>query len=374
MTYHIELTEQISTIAPRQWNALCPTPCPFTRHEFLAALEQSNSVCAATGWQPVHLQIKQAGQLQALLPLYLKNHSYGEYVFDWAWADAYQRHGLNYYPKLVSTVPFSPISSPRLLTQADPAPLWRLLANQLPEICQQLKAHSWHLLFPQAEEAAALKEQLFIRQGCQYQWFNRNYEDFAEFLARMTSRKRKNLRKERQKPIAEGIRHQCFEGREITPAHLAAFYNFYCMTYFKRGRKPYLTYAFFEQLQATMPENLLLIMALKEDKPVAAALSLKDAHTLYGRYWGCIDEYDSLHFETCYYQGIEYCIEHQISRFDSGAQGEHKIQRGFEPVTTWSAHWLEEKGFNQAIAHFIDEENQAVERQMPLLASYLPFK
>lgn len=371
----LKFSHKISEIGKTMWNSLCPTDNPFIRYEFLHALEASGSVCAKTGWQPLHLQIQDNGITIAILPLYLKQHSYGEYVFDWAWADAYQRHGLEYYPKLVCAIPYSPVMGSRLLTQQDPAPLLAILKQQIPNLCQKLSANSFHLLFPTDTEINALSPpELMVRKGCQYQWFNREYSSFSDFLESFTSRKRKNVKKERQKIIAQQITHIQLNGNEISHERMDQFYEFYRMTYLKRGREAYLKKSFFFQLQETMPENLLLIFAMKDQTPVAAALSLKDSDTLYGRYWGCFDEYDSLHFETCYYQGIDYCIEHQLKRFDSGAQGEHKIQRGFEPVPTWSAHYVKEVGFNQAICQFIDEEKMAIDQQLQDLTRYLPFK
>lgn len=371
----LKFSHKISEIGKTTWNSLCPTDNPFIRYEFLFALESSNSVCKETGWQPFHLQLEDNGIIIAVLPLYFKQHSYGEYVFDWAWADAYQRHNLDYYPKLVSAIPYSPVTGPRLLTNQNPLPLLAIIKEQLPNLCKKIGAHSFHLLFPTQVEIDALKHpNLMTRKGCQYQWFNQNYESFAHFLERFTSRKRKNVKKERQKIIDQNISHIQLAGESITHDLMDQFYDFYRMTYLKRGREAYLNKDFFFELQKAMPENLLLVVALKDEQPVAAALSLKDSNTLYGRYWGCFDEHDSLHFETCYYQGIDYCIKHKLARFDSGAQGEHKIQRGFEPVPTWSSHYVKEVGFNQAIRNFVDEETTAITQQIEQFSQYLPFK
>lgn len=371
----LKFSHKISEIGPKVWNSLCPTENPFTRYEFLHALEESGSVCVRTGWKPFHLRLEDNGIIIAVMPLYLKNHSYGEYVFDWAWAEAYQHHKLDYYPKLVAAIPFSPVTGPRLLTLQDPKPLSTIIGQQLPTLCNEIGAHSFHLLFPSKPETEALElPNLMLRKGCQYQWFNNEYASFDHFLEQFTSRKRKNVRKERNKPVAQNITHIQLNGDEIDDELLHQFYDFYRMTYLKRGREAYLTKSFFWTLRETMPENLLLIVAIKDKHPVAAALSLKDSQTLYGRYWGCFDKYDSLHFETCYYQGIEYCIQHQLKRFESGAQGEHKIQRGFEPVPTYSVHYIKEAGFNKAIRNFINEETTAVEFQMDELKKYLPFR
>ncbi|MFY0678614.1 MAG: N-acetyltransferase [Neptuniibacter sp.] len=371
----IKLFHEIKEIGAEKWNSQRSNDYPFSRYEFLYAMEESGSVTADTGWQPLHLELRDEKNTLGYMPLYLKNHSYGEYVFDWAWADAYHRHGLEYYPKLVSAIPYSPVMGQRLLTQQDPAPLLNMIQQMLPQLCNQVKANSWHFLFPEDKEIASIKHpELMIRKGCQYQWFNREYNDFAHFLQQFTSRKRKNVRKERQKVIDHGICHRKIEGPDITDQELETFYDFYRITYLKRGREAYLTKQFFYLLRELMPENILLVMAYSDDQAVAGALSLKDSTTLYGRYWGCLEEFDSLHFETCYYQGIDYCIEHQLERFDSGAQGEHKIQRGFEPVPTWSAHWVKEVGFNQALQRFIDEESEAMDQQIEHLKTYLPFR
>ena len=371
----IKFSHKISEIGQELWNSLCPTDNPFIRYEFLHALEESGSVCAKTGWQPIHLQLQDNGITVAIMPLYLKNNSYGEYVFDWAWADAYHQQGLNYYPKLVCAIPYSPVMGPRLLTRQDPESLLTTLRAQFPALCEKLGAHSFHLLFPMEHEADSLEHlSLMRRKGCQYQWFNQNYESFEHFLDGFTSRKRKNVKKERQKVVNQGITHIQLSGHEISHEQIEQFYDFYRMTYLKRGREAYLDKTFFFYLQENMPENLLLVIAMNGEQPVAAALSLKDSNTLYGRYWGCFDEYDSLHFETCYYQGIDYCIKNKLERFDSGAQGEHKIQRGFQPVPTWSAHYVKEVGFNQAIKNFIVQEKVMIDEQMVELSRYLPFK
>ena len=371
----LKFSHKISEIGEKAWDELRPDDFPFSRYAFLNALEESGSVSAKTGWQPLHLQLQDNGITIAVMPLYLKNHSYGEYVFDWAWADAYNRYGLDYYPKLVSAIPYSPVCGTRLLTKQDPKPLIEVIERMLPQLCEKLSANSWHLLFPtESEQDSFTASHILKRKGCQYQWFNKGYSSFTHYLEHFNSRKRKSVRKERQKVEAHGITHQHFEGEHISEEQIDIFYEFYRMTYLKRGREAYLNKAFFTQLIKDMPEHVLLILAYSDQQPVAGALSLKDSNTLYGRYWGCFDEYDSLHFETCYYQGIDYCIANNLQRFDSGAQGEHKIQRGFEPVETWSAHWVKEVGFNQAIRQFVEEESKEIDLQLQQLREYLPFK
>ena len=371
----LKFSHKISAIDKALWQSLCPTDCPFISYDFLYALEESGSVSAETGWQPLHLQIIEHGITIAILPLYLKNHSFGEYVFDWVWADAYHRHGKNYYPKLVTASPFSPIEGPRLLTQKPIAPILKFIELNMEAICDKAGANSWHNLFISSTEKQALTDSnLMVRKGCQYHWLNDDYTCFADFLSTFNSRKRKNLKKERQKIIDQEIQHVRLSGHEISDELLDQFYEFYQLTYLKRGRDAYLNKDFFYLLRELIPDNLLLVVADKNAHPVAAALSLKTDSTLYGRYWGCFDEFDSLHFETCYYQGIEYCIENGIARFNSGAQGEHKIQRGFQPVPTWSAHWLKEQGLNTPIQRFITEETKQISSEINRLKTFLPFK
>lgn len=374
--FHNSITE----IDPKVWQSLAGTDYPFLRYEFLHALEESGSVNRTTGWQPMHLVAYLDEKAVALMPLYLKNHSYGEYVFDWAWADAYQRHGIDYYPKLVTSIPFTPAYGPRLcihehLSDTQQQALKLQLPQLLKQLCDKTDASSWHGLFLEEDALEPFKSAGFSpRLGTQYHWINNNYQDFDQFLAEFSSRKRKNLRKERQKILQHGISHRFFGGTEINDQLLTEFYRFYQMTYLKRGRKGYLTQDFFELLCKTMPEQLVLCVAYSGHSEVAAALSLRSKSTLYGRYWGCLEEFDSLHFETCYYQGIEYCIEHQLHRFDPGAQGEHKIQRGFRPIETWSVHWIKEPGFRHAIERFLDEEETLVRQDISGLSELLPFK
>lgn len=371
----IVLTDNIESIGAELWNELCGTDYPFLRYEFLHALEQSGSVGKGTGWLPLHLSLKEGDTTVAVMPLYLKQHSYGEYVFDWAWADAYSRYGLEYYPKLLSAIPFTPAYGPRIGTKRPLEQVIPVIREGIPQIAAKMNASSWHGLFaPQDTIDLFSSETLMPRLGSQYHWFNHEYRDFDHFLARFSSRKRKNLRKERKKVIDQGVELRTFAGKEITDTLLHRFYHFYQTTYLKRGRKGYLTPEFFTRLRDTMPEHLVLVAAFIDEQAVAGALSLRSSTTLYGRYWGCLEEYDSLHFETCYYQGIEYCIRERLERFDPGAQGEHKIQRGFEPIETWSIHWIQEPGFREPIARFLEEEEAMMREQIAELTTWLPFK
>jgi len=381
-TMHLRFLTSIREIAPETWNALAGDAYPFLQHGFFLALEDSRSTTAMTGWQPFHAVVERetdtgTSEAVALLPLFLKDNSSGEYVFDWSWADAYQRHGMNYYPKLVSAIPFTPCPGPRLCMAPgeDVTEIRRLISHYIPKQAQSLKASSWHLLFPEETECAAFAELgMQSRVGCQYQWFNKGFKTFDDFLVRFSSRKRKNLRKERQKIVDAGITFDMLTGGDITDEHWQQFYRFYQSTYFVRGRAPYLTEEFFTLIGRALPDRLLLVMAQKDGQYIAGALSFIGSDTLYGRYWGCTEEYQFLHFETCYYQGIDYCIEKGLQRFDSGAQGEHKIQRGFEPVLTWSNHWIDHPDFDAAIRRFLDEEADYVRRYQQEAANYLPFR
>lgn len=371
----------ISEVAPEQWNSLCPVDYPFIRHEFLAALEHSGSTTVKTGWQPHHLLLIRNTELLAALPLYIKHHSYGEYVFDWSWADAYNRHGQDYYPKLVSAIPYTPCYGARLLTRDESFPSVAEVMGKIREEAERLQCSGWHCLFPtessssQWRDAGALQ-----RLGCQFHWFNYDYHSFNDFLAGMNSRKRKNIARERRELHQQGIYFEWLEGVDIGHQDWADFYQLYRNTYIKRsGHRGYLTEAFFHQLGTQMPENVLLINAYKKSNDgqknrLASAFFLRDQFNLYGRYWGCFDEQAFLHFETCYYQGIDYAIAKGLHRFDGGAQGEHKIQRGFEPILTYSNHWLRDQRFHQAIASALVQEAAHIENYQRDALGYLPFK
>jgi uncharacterized protein len=384
--YQVRFVRSIAEVDPLQWNSLVGPAYPFLQHEFLLALETSGCTTLKTGWQVLHALVERTAEastntehaeLFACMPLYAKTNSMGEYVFDWSWADAYQRHGLSYYPKLVSAVPFTPCAGPRICTaaSADAEQIHAVLFAAVKKLAQKMQASSWHILFPESELKQSLATLgLLQRTGCQYQWFNEGYTDFEQFLATFSSRKRKNLRKERTRVTEQGIEFVVLEGAEITDEHWRDFYRFYESTYLVRGRTPYLNRKFFTELGRTMPQYLMLVMARKEGRNIAGALFFKGVDTLYGRYWGCTEEYQFLHFETCYYQGIDYCIQHNISRIDSGAQGEHKIQRGFKPVHTWSSHWIQHSGFADAIENFLQDEQQHIDAYVMHASDYLPFR
>tara|TARA_R110002072_G_scaffold269868_3_gene429585 strand:+ start:136654 stop:137826 length:1173 start_codon:yes stop_codon:yes gene_type:complete len=373
----IRLGQLMQDIDRDQWNALAAGSGPFLQHEFLHALEQSGSVHPLTGWQPFHLTVHQQDRIIAAIPLYLKQHSYGEYVFDWSWADAYRRYGQNYYPKLLTAIPFTPSQGSRLLCEnpADRESLTELISQRVQDHASKSAISSWHILFPDRQDSAALSQtNLIRREGCQYHWRNRGYGSFDDFLAACSSRKRKNLRKERQDVREQGIEFERIEAGRITQEIWDIFYRFYQSTYEIRGQQGYLKQAFFENVALTMPENLFLVMARKNGDYVAGALFFRDQNALYGRYWGCAADYNNLHFETCYYQGIDYCIENRLALFDAGAQGEHKLRRGFEPVQTLSFHWINDPAFRGAIRDFCDEESVYMTEYRQQAEQHLPYR
>ncbi len=369
----IRQLDSITDIPAAQWDELLGQDYPFMRHAFLAALEQSRSVSPSTGWTPAHRVVTDdAGTLQALLPSYLKMHSYGEYVFDFQWADALERAGRSYYPKLLAAIPFSPVQGPRLVCRSDEA-RQALLAHVDASLALG-EVSSAHLLFNSGSENQALEADGWLqRLGCQFHWHNRDYLTFDDFLAQCSSRKRKNFRKERQAVASAGIGFHWVAGAEITSAHWASFYPFYAATYLKRGQHPYLSEAFFEQIGDSMPESIRLVFAEQDGRRVAAALFLVGGDTLYGRYWGCLEEYDRLHFETCFYQGMDRCIAEGLKRFDAGAQGEHKLIRGFEPTITQSWHKLV-PGLHEAVDDFLQRERPGVRAYAAEARGYLPFR
>lgn len=373
-----EFLGSLDQVAAGAWNAVSGIDYPFLRHEFLYGLERTGCTTAATGWQPCHLLLRDAKGILALMPLYLKSHSYGEYVFDWSWADAWRRSGLAYYPKLVSAIPFTPATGPRLALRpgADPDTAWETALRAVRQFASQQEISSWHLLFP--EEAVAtglLQAGLHRRTATQFHWFNEGYRSFDDFLAGFTSRKRKSLRRERARVREQGLTLRTLCGAQIGQGLWQQFHHFYQQTYAKRsGHGGYLTREFFTRAAPALGEQVVMVLACLGERAVAAALYFRSGDTLYGRYWGCEREYDCLHFEACYYQGIEYCIAHGLRRFDPGAQGEHKIQRGFRPVPTWSNHWIADPRLSAAVGEFTRSEAQHNEAYLRDAAALLPFR
>lgn len=379
---HIDFIHSINEVSAADWNQLWATDYPFVRHEFLLALEESGCTTSHTGWQPSHCLARDNDQLLGALPLYTKTHSYGEYVFDWSWANAYHQAGYDYYPKLLNAIPFTPATGPRWalrhqLPPADKQDVMRKMFDAAAQRMTQRSLSGLHCLFPSAANGADLKHLPALRQrlDCQFHWFNQGYGTFDDFLQTFSSRKRKNLNKERARVKEQGLRVQMTEGVELSSDDWQHFYQLYRRTYRKRsGHDGYLNEAFFQRLGAQMPEQIVMAQAWRNDLWCAAALYLRDATTLYGRYWGAAEEYDALHFECCYYQGVEYAIEQRLQRFDPGAQGEHKIARGFTPVLTQSFHCLQQPDFDSAVQHFLAEERQHVHAYCKAAREQLPFK
>ncbi|WP_461519971.1 GNAT family N-acetyltransferase [Porticoccus sp.] len=374
----IRILDSIDQCDAKDWDGLFNNSYPFLQHRFLSLLERSGSACTSTGWQPHHLLISEDELPVAAMPLYLKSHSWGEYVFDWSWAEAYQRQQLDYYPKLLTAVPFTPAIGPRLALspQTELATVTPYLLTAIQQLADQQGASGWHLLFPEPHLTAAMQDAGgMLRSGVQYLWQNRDYGNFEDFLAALSSRKRKNISRERSGLQQQGLRVYRLSNDEITADWWEFFFQVYHNTYLKHsGNSGYLTQHFFRALGEVMSGQLMMAVAEKGDEKVAAALFFYDEGNLYGRYWGCTQEYDFLHFELCYYQGIEFAIDAKLARFDAGAQGEHKVRRGFEPMETCSVHWIRRPDFSAAIKRFVLEERQYVLDYIQETRRQLPYK
>jgi predicted N-acyltransferase len=367
----------ISKIDASHWNALAGPEQPFLRHEFLLATEQSGCAVARTGWMPQHLIIEdQDGVPAAALPLFRKTHSRGEFVFDFSWASAYAQHGIAYYPKLLSAVPFTPVSGPRLLIGAagEPAVLTKALIGAALEFARSENVSSWHVLFPTDAAAAELEHAgLVLRRDCQFHWFNQGYASFEEFLSTFTAEKRKKAKRERRRVAEAGIEFDTRHGGDMTDALWEAIYGFYADTFYRHGHDPYLNLSFFKRVAAALPDSIMIKIARIGTTPIAAAIFFVGADALYGRYWGAGGNYHSLHFETCYYQGIEYCIEKKLQRFEPGTQGEHKVPRGFVPTLTRSAHYIADPRFAAAIRDFARREARGVDDYAASVNEHVPY-
>jgi len=379
--YVIRVLDHPAQVDAKQWNALLDAQAsatPFMRHEYLAAMHESKSAIDASGWSPQFLVIHEGDQLLAACPLYIKAHSYGEYVFDWAWADAYQRHGLHYYPKLLSAVPFTPVPGPRLLARDDSARI--ALLEAMKQFAQQAKLSSAHVLFlDDSDQQAARTAGWMMRSTVQFHWVNREpqaYADFTDFLASLQREKRKKIQQERRRVLEAGVSFTTHQGLQIGHEDWDFFYRCYTLTYRAHHSSPYLTRDFFARMASTMPENWLLFIAWRDGQRVAASLIAIDPTrgNAYGRYWGAVEHISCLHFEACYYQPLAWCIAQGYKRFEGGAQGEHKMARGLLPVQTWSAHWLAHPQFAQAVADFLEREGEGVESYLDELNERRPFK
>lgn len=368
----IKIIETISDIPATQWDALAENN-PFLKHAYLSALQETGCATPETGWQAQFITLWEGEQLLGGMPLYLKFHSYGEFVFDWAWADAYQRNGLRYYPKLVCSVPFTPATGPRLLAQT-PELRAQLLRAAL-ELAHEPGISSLHLLFPYESQAEEMQAQgMMLRRGVQLHWRNAGYADFDAYLASMRRDKRKKIKQERRKVSDAGITFQHIRGEQITPEQWGFFVRCYEHTHVQYNSPQPLNLEFFQRIGATMPEHILLIIASRDGQPIAGAINFYNHDTLFGRSWGALEYHPGLHFETCYYQAIDFCINNRIDLFEGGAQGEHKLARGFLPSVTWSAHWLAHPQFAKAVEEFLKRETGGIDQYMDELNDSNPFK
>ncbi len=375
-TLTMSLHAAIADIDPADWDACAGDGNPFVSHAFLSVVEDSGSATKRTGWVPQHAVLKNAdGVIVAVAPVYAKTHSYGEYVFDHGWANALERVGVNYYPKLQVASPFSPVPGPRLLRRPGGGVSAGTVANALVQACQAHDLSSVHVTFCQEDEWNELGEAGWLRRmGMQFHWENNGYKDFDDFLGALSSRKRKVLRRERRDANAAGLEFHALSGADIAERHWDAFFRFYHATVDRKWGSAYLTRKFFSLLGERLGDKVVLMYAEKDGKPVAGALNLVGSEALFGRNWGCIGDWPFLHFELCYYRAIDWAIAHGLKRVEAGAQGRHKIQRGYLPKPTYSAHWIAHTGLRRAVANFVEEERAGIEHDMKALAEESPFR
>lgn len=373
----IQILDHLDTIPADQWNALVQDNNPFLRHEWLAALEQHGCLGEGFGWLPRHIAVYEHDTLIAAMPLYEKYNNYGEFVFDHAWERAYEQHGMRYYPKLTAAIPYSPVSGQRLLVQAGrEAELFSVLLSVVMEVAEALPASSFHCLFPPADQLEWMQVQgLTIRHDCQFHWHNAGYGCFDDFLAALQPKKRKNIRQERRKVAEAGINLRQLDGTTATEADWEQFAFFYRLTFESKWGIPTMNLGFFRAMAQGLGKQVLLVMAdNRKGECVAGSLMFRSDTRLYGRHWGCTEYFDSLHFEACYYQGIDYCIQHGLQVFEPGAQGEHKVPRGFIPTLTRSAHWLREETFRQAVERHAAYERHSVADYMRAVNQHSPYR
>jgi len=373
---HIEILDRLSDVSAAEWNALLGSDAgPFLKYEFLSALEETGCVGGTTGWQVAHLVLKRDEKLVGAMPLYLKRHSYGEFVFDWSWAQAYEQQGLNYYPKVLCAIPFTPVQGSRILCKSETDQ--NALIGGLKSLLSENGLSSAHILFPMTTEAEQLKAQGFLlRDSVQFHWHNQDFQSFEQFLSALTMKRRKNIRREREQVAREAISFRHVPGKESTDQDWEFFFDCYQNTYLEHHSSPYLSEAFFKLWVKRSPENLHLIIAQRNGVSIAASLLVVDEQSskAYGRYWGALEHIPCLHFETAYYQAIEYCITQGIQTFEGGAQGEHKMARGFLPTTIQSAHFIQDPRFSKAVAHFLEREHQGIGAYVDELAEHSPLK
>ena len=378
--FHLEILNKISDVKAPDWNGLLSNDAgPFLKHEFLSSLEETACVGSNTGWQISHLVLKHDKEIVGAIPLYLKQHSYGEYVFDWSWAQAYEQQGMNYYPKILCAIPFTPVQGSRLLSKPgmDKELIYSKLISGLKSLVMDNELSSAHVLFPLASEARTLQDQGFLlRDSVQFHWHNQDFQNFEQFLSALTMRRRKNIRREREQVARENIAFKHIPGSASTEQDWSFFYACYQNTYIEHQSSPYLNEAFFKLWAQRAPENLHLIIAHRNEIPIAASLLVVDKQSskAYGRYWGALEHVSCLHFETAYYQAIEYCIAAGIQTFEGGAQGEHKMARGFLPTRIQSAHFIKDPRFARAVEQFLGREHQGIEAYVDELAEHSPLK
>ncbi|WP_370461246.1 GNAT family N-acetyltransferase [Devosia yakushimensis] len=369
-----------SAIPAETWNALVPstdgkTDNPFLDHAFFLALEQSGCASARTGWQPQHIVLTDGEQPLGLMPLFLKSHSMGEYVFDHGWADAYERAGGSYYPKLQCSVPFTPATAPKLLVPSGDPAVRAALLSTAQQLATQRRASSVHATFvPEAEAAAIAADGWLRRMDTQFHWFNRGFASFDDFLDTLSSRKRKTIRRERRDALADGLTVKWLTGSDLMEHHWDAFYDFYEDTGARKWGRPYLNREFFSRLNQTMADRIVLMLAYDGPTPIAGAINFLGSDRIFGRNWGCTRDVPFLHFELCYYQAIDYAIEHKLAVVEAGAQGEHKLARGYEPTPTYSVHWIAHPGLRDAVADFLEHERLSVAHEQLLLDGHTPFR
>ena len=369
--------KSIDDVDARQWNALSGTDSPFLRHEFLAALEHSGCVGRRKGWIPSYITLADASGLAAAAPVFAKTHSRGEFVFDWGWADAYHRVGLDYYPKLSIAVPFTPATGGRLLVR--PGLNERKTAAELLSVIEAAAAEnslsSAHALFVNDSDRTVCEAGgWLLRRDCQFHWTNRGYASFDAFLETFTAEKRKKAKRERRRVAEAGIHYDTRLGSELDSRLLDRVYAFHRDTFLRHGHEPYLTREFFTEISRTLPSALMVKIAIQAGRPVACAIFFQSPDTLYGRYWGAETDQHSLHFETCYHQGVDYCIERGLKRFEPGTQGEHKLARGFEPALTWSAHWIADGPLRRAVASYLEREAAVINRYSEAASAHVPYR
>jgi hypothetical protein len=375
---NITVSDTLKDINAADWNRLIGDDNPFARHEFLSAMEKHGAVGEQFGWIPQYLLAYQDDLLVGAAPMYLKDNSYGEFVFDWSWADAYARHGLDYYPKLVVAIPYTPATGNRLFIH--PGHDRKVIAGALVEHAlqhaQKLGVSSLHWLFTDETDTQLFKQHpdFMMRLGCQFHWHNQGYQSFEHYLESFRSSKRKKIRRERKYVQEQNIGLKILSGNEISEQQWDTYHQFYTSTFARKSGIPTFSKSFFQEIGETMPENIVLVMADYNNQYVASAFNVRGARSLFGRHWGCLAEFHSLHFEACYYQGLEYAINHGLQRFEPGAQGEHKISRGFLPTATWSAHWIANPEFRHGIQQFLRQETNGMQHYIKALTEHSPFK